>query len=300
MSASLPAVLIRTVTGWYVKGIDADKADVSRIRRRWDLGVHFLITAFGVKVTNDRLGGIDVERLMPEHPLPGKVLLYLHGGAFALGSPRTHRQLVSHIARAAGVEAVVPDYRLAPENKFPAAIEDCVAVYKALLAADTAADDIVIAGDSAGGNLAIATMLALRDHGEPLPNSAVLLSPLTDLTASGESMTTRAALDPWFRPENIAVVAEHYCETEQTDDPRVSPVFADMSGLPPLYIQVGDREILLSDSERLAARQRAAGGEVVLDVWPGMWHVFQVCTRKMPESRRAIGKIGDYIRGRFD
>ena len=296
MTASLPAKVIRTVSGWYVKNIDARKADVGKTRRLWALGVHLLIPAFGVRVEQEIIGGVAAERLTPKKAIPGKILFYLHGGAFVMGNPHTHRQLVSHIARAGAVTAVVPDYRLAPEHKFPAAIEDCVAAYEAMLKDGVQPADIVIAGDSAGGNLAVTTMLALRNRGIPLPGAAVLLSPIIDLTASGESMASRAEADPWFRPENVPIVADYYCEKDEVRDPLVSPLFADLSGLPPLYIQVGDREILLSDSERLANMQRAAGGEAVLEVWPGMWHVFQVCTRKMPESMRAIRKIGEYIR----
>ena len=152
------------------------------------------------------------------------------------------------------------------------------------------------AGDSAGGGLTMATLLVLRDAGDQLPAAALLFSPLLDGTQSGESMQTRRVQDPWFTPENIAVVFEHYCMPNELTDPRVSPVFADMSHLPPLFIQVGDHELLLSDAMRLAESQQKAGGEVDLSVWPGMWHVFQFCTLKMPESRQAIRRIGEFIR----
>ena len=216
-----------------------------------------------------------------------------------LGNPRTHRQFVSHLARSAGIRAIVPDYRLAPEHKFPAAIDDALAVYRALLDTGVLPADIVLAGDSAGGGLCVALLLALRDGNVALPAGAVLMSPFLDATGSGESVKDRAAIDPWFSPEGIEIVASHYCEPEEKTHPWVSPVFADVSGLPPLYIQVGEREILLSDAERLAEKQRVAGGEVTLEIWPGMWHVFQFCTLKMPESRRAIRSIGDWIRQRL-
>ncbi len=298
MSASIPAKIIRAVTGWYVKGLNPERVDVEKTRRLWAFGVNFLVPAFGVRREATAIGGVDAEWLIPKKTAPGKVLLYLHGGAYVLGSPATHRQLVSHLARAGGLRALVPDYRLAPENKFPAGIEDCVNVFRALVADGTDPADIIVAGDSAGGGLAVAMMLMLRDAGDPLPGAAILLSPLLDLTGSGESMQSRAALDPWFRPENIGYVGQYYCKPGDETHPLASPVFAEVHGLPPLYIQVGDREILLSDSERIANMQRAAGGEATLEVWPGMWHVFQVCTRKMPESMRAIQKIGTYIRSR--
>jgi acetyl esterase/lipase len=210
-----------------------------------------------------------------------------------------HRQLVSHIARAGRIQALLPEYRLSPENKYPAAIEDAVGIYRTLLARGTKSENIVFAGDSAGGGLAMATLLSLRDAGEPLPAAAILLSPFLDVTASGESMQSRAMRDPWFHKEHILRIADLYCEPQQRSDPLVSPVFANVGGLPPFYIQVGDDEILLSDSERIAEKISAAGGEAELEIWPEMWHVFQMFVGKMPESGRAINKIGDYIRNCF-
>lgn len=297
MSASIPAAVIRAVTGWYVKRIDAEKKDVGKTRRLWDLGARFLIPAFGVKRTIESVGGVESEWHTPKGAADGKVLLYLHGGAFVMGNYRTHRQLAGHLARAGRIKTLVPDFRLAPEHKFPASIDDCIDVFRALVADGYAPGNIIVAGDSAGGGIAVGTMLKLRDLGEPLPGGAILLSPFLDFTVSGESIVSRADVDPWFRPENIPVVANYYCEPDQLQHPYASPIFADVDGLPPLFIQVGDREILLSDSERLANMQRAAGGDVELEVWPDMWHVFQVCINKMPESRRAIRRIGEYVQG---
>ena len=298
MSGSLSARIIRAITGWYVKGIDAPKADPSAYRRRLDLLGKLLIPAFGVSSETTTVAGVHCEWLTPKETTPSKVMLYLHGGGYAMGSADSHRQFVGHIARAGQVRALVPEYRLAPEHKFPAGLNDCVSVYRALLADGVEPGDIIMAGDSAGGGLVVATLLNLRDAGDPLPDSALLFSPLLDGTRSGQSMQTRRDLDPWFTPEGIDVVFQHYCEPEQLIDPLVSPVLGDMSGIPPLFIQVGDYEILLSDSERLAALQRDAGGEVEIEVWPGMWHVFPFNIHKMPESRRAIRRIGEYLRGR--
>ena len=220
-----------------------------------------------------------------------------HLGAWLACRPNlglSTRYLIS-IARgcpaAAGLPAVfVP---------FPAAVDDAVAIYRTLLGMGMRAEDIIFAGDSAGGGLAIATLLALRDAGDNLPAAAVLLSPFLDVTGSGDSMRTRADKDPWFRAEDLPIAANHYCEPHQQRFPLVSPVFADVEGLPPVFIQVGDDEILLSDSERLADACTAAGVDVELQVWPEMWHVFQMFAAKMPESRQAIAKMGAYIQSRF-
>jgi monoterpene epsilon-lactone hydrolase len=243
---------------------------------------------------------LNVEWLTPKNHMDGKLLLYLHGGAYVLGGCDMHRQMVSHIARAGRIRAILPEYRLAPEHKYPAAIDDAVGVCRSLLKMGLKPQDIIVAGDSAGGGLSVATLLALRDAGDPLPAAAVLLSPFLDVTGSGASMQSRADKDPWFRAEELSIVADHYCEPHQRRFPLVSPVFANVEGLPPMLIQVGDHEILLSDSERLADECVAAGIDVELEVWPEMWHVFQMFTRKMPESRQAIDKIGRYIQARLE
>lgn len=298
--SSLRARTIRRITSRYVKGMNASTADVLEVRRRLDSISRFLKRAFGVSVATTSQNGLHAEWLRPKGAPQENVLLYLHGGAYLVGSCRTHRQLVSHIARAAGINALVPEYRLAPEHPFPAAIDDAVGVYRSLLADGFRPGNIVIAGDSAGGGLTIATLLSLRDAGGPMPAAAVLLSPFLDVTASGESATTRAAQDPWFDAKDMVVVARNYCgDGADLRNPLISPVFADVTGLPPMLIQVGDDEILLSDSTRFAANMKAAGREIELEIWPEMWHVFQLFIGKMPESREAINKIGDYVGARM-
>jgi acetyl esterase/lipase len=252
-----------------------------------------------VSVETDKINGLHAEWLTPKDRVDDKLLLYLHGGGYAIGGCDMHRQMVSHIARAGRIRALLPEYRLAPEHKFPAAVDDVVAIYRTLIGMGMRAEDIIFAGDSAGGGLAIATLLVLRDAGDNLPAAAVLLSPFLDVTGSGDSMRTRADRDPWFCAEDLPIVAGHYCEPHQQRFPLVSPVFADVEGLPPVFIQVGDDEILLSDSERLADACTAAGVDVELQVWPEMWHVFQMFAAKMPESRQAIAKMGAYIQSRF-
>ena len=299
--SSYRARMIRRITSWLIKDMDLATADVKETRQRLDKLSRLLKRAFRVRVEETTVNGLKAEWLKPKGVPEGKVLLYLHGGAYVLCSCRTHRQLVSHIARAAGINALVPEYRLAPENPFPAAIDDAVGVYRSLLAEGTSPNDIFIAGDSAGGGLTVATLLELRHAGDPMPAAAVLLSPFLDITASGESATSRAAADPWFRADEMDVVARYYCPDEQDlQNPLISPVFANVAGLPPTLIQVGDDEILLSDSTRFAEKMKSAGCEVELEVWPEMWHVFQLFIGKMPESRRAINKIGEYLRAKAD
>lgn len=293
------AKIMRSISSAYLQHMNVAKVDVRKIRRLWNFLGGMMITAFGVKIARDEINGLYAEWLTPKDSMDGKLLLYLHGGAYVVGGCDMYRQMVSHMARAGRIQALLPEYRLSPEHKYPAAIDDAVGIYRTLLQQGIKPESIIFAGDSAGGGLAVATLLTLRDAGDPLPAAAVLLSPFLDVSGSGESMQTRAMQDPWFHAEDISTIADYYCAAEQRREPLVSPVFADVGGLPPLYIQVGDDEILLSDSERIAQKIKVAGGEVELEVWPEMWHVFQMFIGKMPESGRAIRKIGDYVRGRF-
>ncbi len=297
--SSLRARLIRSLTSRYIRRIDLADADVDKMRRRLDQLGRLTRVARNVAIEEDRLHGLKVEWYRPENALSGKVLLYLHGGAFVLGSCDSHRKLVTQIARAGRIDAVLPEYRLAPEHPYPAGLQDCVGVYRALLDYGYNPDNIVVGGDSAGGGLTMSLMLELRHSGAPLPGAAVLLSPFLDLSASGESVTTRAAQEPWFRAEDVHVVIKYYCPDENLEDPLISPVFANVAGLPPTLVQVGDDEILLSDSTRIAEKMKAAGVEVELQIFPEMWHVFQLFVGKMPESRVAVDKIGDFIKAHF-
>lgn len=301
MTISRRAKFVRWLTGRYIKGLDVSHLPVEKARAQFEkIAGSFLVRATGVEVEQTQIAGVDVDWLRPKNARKDKVLMYLHGGAYVMGSPRTHRQLVSHTVRAAGVVAVLPDYRLAPEHPFPAAIDDAVAVYRGLLKSGFRAEDIIISGDSAGGGLSVATLLQLRHAGVPMPAAAVLLSPFLDITGSGESATTRADRDPWFDIGDLHVVAGYYCPDEsEWQNPLVSPVFANVAGLPPMLIQVGDDEILLSDSTRLAEKLEAEGIEVELEVWPHMWHVFQMFIRKMPESGAAVARIAAYIQKHF-
>jgi acetyl esterase/lipase len=299
MAISRRARFIRWLSGRYIRGIDLANAPVTLMRKRLDQLGRLARAARHVAVEKKPVAGLHAEWYRPAGAQPGKLLLYLHGGAYTLGSCDSHRKLVTHMAKEGNIDAVMPEYRLAPEYPFPAGLDDALAVYKELLESGYNAADIIISGDSAGGGLSVATMLQLRHEGLPLPGAAILLSPFLDMSASGETMKTRADRDPWFRPDEIEVVVSYYCPNEDVRNPLLSPVFANVAGLPPTMIQVGDDEILLSDSTRFADKLRTADVDVAIEVFPEMWHVFQLFVGKMPESKAAVKKIGAYIKERF-
>ncbi|WP_439855963.1 alpha/beta hydrolase [Pseudomonas yamanorum] len=225
-----------------------------------------------------------------------QVLIYLHGGGFKMGSLTSHHDLMVRLSQAAGCQVLGVDYRLLPEYGFPAALLDVLAVYDWLLAEGFKPGQLVIAGDSAGGGLCAATLLALRDRGQVLPAAAVLLSPWTDLSASGASYGTRALTDPIHQRPMILALAEQYLgEGGDPFNPLASPLHGDLAGLPPLLVQVGDRETGLDDSTLFAAKARAAGVTVTLEVWPQMIHVFQQFAAELPEAREAITRIGAFV-----
>lgn len=225
-----------------------------------------------------------------------QTVYYLHGGGYVACSPRTHRPFTSALSRAANARVFALDYRLAPEHRFPAAVEDAVAGYRWLLDQGVDPQEIVIGGDSAGGGLAIATMVALRDAGEPLPRAAFALSPWTDLAATGRSIDANDKRDPMFYGEAIRRVAPIYFGDASPRDPLVSPIYADLSNLPPLLIYVSDTEVLLDDSTRLAERARQCGVNVELRVWSDLPHVWPIFVAfKLPESFQALSEIADFI-----
>lgn len=227
-----------------------------------------------------------------------RTILYLHGGGYVMGSLNTHRELMARLSRTAQARVLGLDYRLAPEHPFPAAVDDAEAAYRWLLDHGVRAESILISGDSAGGGLSVATLLRVRDAALPLPAGAVLFSPWTDLTGSGESMQTRAAADPMIAPDGIRETAAHYHGASDPRDPFVSPLFADLTGLPPLLIQVGDDEVLLDDATRLAAHAARDGVSAELQVWPGAFHVFQAIP-SLPEASEALERVGHFARGRL-
>lgn len=227
------------------------------------------------------------------------VILYLHGGGYVLGSPLSHRGLAAHLGQQSKAKVMVLDYRLAPEHPFPAAIEDAVAAYRALLAQGVSAKQIVIAGDSAGGGLTMATALSLRDAGDPLPAGLFLISPWVDLTQSGDSYASKADRDPIISKDGLDLNAAQYLNGADATNPLASPLMADLSGLPPILIQVGTEEALLSDSEVLQARADQAGVAAALEIWPTMIHVWHAFYPMLASAHDAFESAGIWIQKRI-
>jgi len=242
--------------------------------------------------------GVPSDWLEPGNAVPGRAILYLHGGAYVICSPTTHRGLAGNIAHASRARLLLIDYRLAPEHPFPAALDDALAAYHWLLGKGYLPEHIAIGGDSAGGGLTLATALSLRDNNGKIPAALFLLSPWTDLTFSGESIHTRANRDPLLQLNDDGWLIEAFANGHPLTHPYISPLFADLHGLPPTLIQVGTEEILYDDSARLEQKARLAGVDISLETWPGMWHVFQAFAPYVPESQQAIDKIGEFIRSR--
>lgn len=250
----------------------------------------------GVRHETIDISGMRAEWAVPQGASDGRAILYLHGGAYVVGSIASHRTLVSQLAKEAGCRALCVEYRLAPENPFPAAVVDAVKAFEWLVTHGYEAGNIVLAGDSAGGGLAVAAMLSLRDAGSPVPAAAVLLSPWTDLEVRGESVQAVERRDPMLSARALRREACMYLDREDPRHPLASPIYADLSGLPPMLIQAGTREILLDDARRLARRAEEDGVEVELDVWEDMFHVWQFFTPLVPESNAALERLGRFAR----
>jgi phosphinothricin tripeptide acetyl hydrolase len=249
----------------------------------------------GVAVEKVSAGGVPGEWLTPAGVVDNRVILYLHGGSYTCGSCNSHRSMVSNIAIAAKARVLLLDYRLAPEHPHPAGVEDAVAAYKWLLDGRADPKRVFIAGDSAGGGLAVALLVKLRDAGIPLPAACVCLSPWTDLTFTSETWKSKAKADLIIFDYKEHAFAKMYLGGLDAKTPLASPLFADLKGLPPMLVQVGSDEVLLADSTRLVERAKAAGVNAVLDEWPEMQHVWPFAASFMPESRRAIEGIGEFI-----
>lgn len=241
------------------------------------------------------IDGVGAQVLTPEDCDADRAILYLHGGGYVFGSLKSHAGMVAEVARAARCRVLQLDYRRAPEHPFPAAVEDAIAAYQWLMRRGFKPERITIAGDSAGGGLVLSMLVASRARGLPLSGAAVCLSPWVDMEATGESYRTRESVDPLVQRKVVDQVIRLYLNGQDPRTPTASPIHADLTGFPPLLIQVGEREILFSDSEALAKKARALGVDVTFEEWPGMVHVWHLHFPRLSSGREAIERIGRFV-----
>ena len=244
-------------------------------------------------------GGVSAEWTTPPEADGDRTVVYFHGGGYTIGSIQSHRPIVTRIAREARARVLSVDYRLGPEHRHPAAVEDGCGAFDFVVAQGIDAADVALAGDSAGGGLTIATLVALRDAGRALPGAGACISPWLDLTLAGASMKSKLDEDPMVTPEGLAEMADAYAGGSLAH-PTASPLFADLAGLPPLLVQVGTAEILLDDSTRFAERADAAGVDVELEVWDDMVHVWHAFADLLPEGAQATERLGAFLRRRIE
>ncbi|MEO8298310.1 MAG: alpha/beta hydrolase [Burkholderiales bacterium] len=274
-------------------------ATIGQMRSDWDALFSGLPLAAAMAPVD--VGGVPGAWFTAPGGRADKVVLYFHGGGFSIGSTRSHAELMSAMAAAGGCRVLGIDYRLLPEHRCPAPMEDASAAYAWLLTQGLRPADIVLAGDSAGGGLVAVLLLALRDAGQVVPAAGVMMSALTDFSASGASYETRSKLDPIHQRALIQALARNYLgDRFDPRDPQVSPLFADLHGLPPLLVQAGDCETVLSDTTDFADKARAAGVPVELEVWPDMIHVFQQFPDELVQAREAVASIGRFLRQTWD
>lgn len=300
-SPSAQARVLRFVMRYGVKTRVHAAPDIARIRRSVERLARIAPDQpFGVKRKSISIADLYAEVHVPGGMTSDRRILYLHGGAFVTGSPRTHRGIAGRIARGVRAEVIVPDYRLAPEHPFPAALDDAVRVYEALIERGAPSSHIALAGDSAGGNLVFALLLRLKGEGLPMPSAAVGMSPFADFTGSGDSFRLNAALDPLLHVRGFPSVVNAYAPGLDVRNPLLSPIFGDLAGLPPTLIQCGSDEILLDDARRLHAGLTGAGVPCDLEVWPLMPHVWQAFASFLPEGRLAIRRITAFLSRAFE
>ncbi len=274
--------------------------DVEKNRKNLEGQVFLFKTPRNVRIQPVSVEGVPAEWLLPKGCDTDRVIIYLHGGSFHAGSLRTHRGIAAHIGVNSDSSVLLLDYSLAPENPFPAAIEDVVSVYRWLLEVKGfEAKKVIISGDSAGGGLTLASLLKFQEENITLPAAAICLSPVTDFAITGESITTKAKEEVMLTENEMKQSFEIYAKGQNVEHPLVSPLYADLSGLPPLLIQTGTAEILLDDSTRFAQKAIKQGVTVDLDLWDNMFHVFQIFGNLIPESKKALKKIGEFAKSNF-
>lgn len=298
MSLQQLEVVIRDVVATF--GAWGPETSLEEMRRSWDGLFADVPPEVGALAQAVDAGGVKAQWIAAPQARQDCAVLYLHGGGYMFGSVHSHRDMCERLSRAAQARVLALDYRLAPEHPFPAAVEDAASAYRWLLAQGLRPQRIAICGDSAGGGLAVATMLALKRAGDPLPGCAAAVSPWVDLEATGGSMETKAGDDPMVQKPFLELLARTYLGDGDLRNPLASPLYGDLAGLPPLLIHAGSRETLLDDALRLAERARQAGVEVELDIWDGQIHVFHIFASRLDEGEEAIRDIGDFIRRNID
>ncbi|MCW2523116.1 MAG: alpha/beta hydrolase [Frankiales bacterium] len=269
--------------------------DVAKLRAAFDELMARVPVASDVRQNPVQLGGVDAIEVTVEGNAAESVILYFHGGVYVIGTAVASVALVSDLVRRTGGKAITLDYRLGPEHPYPAAIEDARSAYEGLLAQGVAPEQIALAGESAGGGLAVAVLLALREAGTPLPSCGFLMSPYADLTLAGQTLAEKESLDPVLSPDGLRARVPDYVGAADAADPHISPIFGDLAGLPPLLIQVGSHEILLSDALRLAERAARSDVAVTLEVTPGVPHVFQGFAALLDEAGEALDRASDFV-----
>ncbi len=270
-------------------------SDVSELRRLTREYASAQPLPASVSVTAGALGGVPTAEITVDGIEPRHVVLYFHGGVYVIGDAFQAAGLASQVGARAGAKVISVDYRLAPEHPYPAAVDDALAAYQALLAGGTAPSEIAFAGESAGGALAVVTLVNARDHGLPLPAAALVMSPYADLTLAGATMETKREADPLFTPQAFPARVADYTAGQDPALGLISPIFADLSGLPPLIIQAGTHELLLDDAIRLARQAAIADVEVTLDLTPGVPHVFQAYYPILDEAAAALDRAGQFL-----
>ena len=257
------------------------------------------VTPEGITIDADTLGGVVVERISTQDTQARRVFFHLHGGGFVLGNPAGSRAFTCAFARLAACKVVSVDYRLAPEHPFPAAVDDAVTAYRALLNSGVPAKDIAVGGESAGGGLAVSTLIAARDRGLPMPAALICISPWVDLRCGARSFVTKADVDPLLTRRSLKEMALAYLDGRNAREPLASPLLADLSGLPPMLVHAGSDEVLLDDAVALVEAAKAAGVAAQLEIWPGMIHVWHMFHAMLPEAIAAIEALSRFVVARW-
>jgi len=296
MASAQSNVIKELYTGWL--GAMAAKPDMSleEMRALFDQWGNITGEPGGVDYIEENCDGVPCMWAAPKGAAADRVLICTHGGGYVVGSMYTHRKIFGHLAKATGCRALILHYRLAPEDPFPAQVEDAVKVYEWLLEQGIKPEHMATTGDSAGGALCTSMLLAIRDQGLPLPAAGMPMSPFYDMEITGETMQTNAEVDCLVKEDIIKSMASTFLGGASPKDPLANPLYAELNGLPPLYIQVGGDEALLDDSRRFEVKAKDAGVEIKLDIFPEMQHVFQLMAGTAPEADLAIGQMAEWVR----